>query len=68
VLFAVAVGSFAGLLYRKKYIAKGNERITMDHIFNGTFAAEQYSLNWVPEGVLTATGGADSQFDTFHLI
>lgn len=26
-------------------------RITMDHIFNGTFSPEKKSLHWVPQGV-----------------
>ena len=52
VSFAAVIGVFAGLSYKEtKHIVRGNEQITMDHIFNGTFSAERASLNWVPEGV-----------------
>jgi hypothetical protein len=27
------------------------KKITLDHIFNGTFGAEQRSLRWIPEGL-----------------
>ncbi|ETW78834.1 dipeptidyl aminopeptidase [Heterobasidion irregulare TC 32-1] len=50
VSFAAVIGVFAGLSYKEtKHIVRGNEQITMDHIFNGTFSAERASLNWVPE-------------------
>ena len=45
------VGLFAAFNYKEtRRIIPGNEHITMDHLFNRTFAAERASLSWVPEG------------------
>ncbi|KAJ7598829.1 dipeptidyl aminopeptidase [Mycena floridula] len=41
----IAAHTYAGVTYR----APGSLRITMDHIFNGTFAVQRRSLEWVPE-------------------
>ena len=51
---AAAIGIFgaftyAGTSYRR---VVGARKITMDHIFNGTFYAQGHHLNWVPEGLL----------------
>lgn len=47
-----AIGLFAALSYKETHRALlGNEHITMDHIFNGTFAVDRTSISWVPEGV-----------------
>jgi dipeptidyl aminopeptidase len=46
------IGLFAALSYKDtKRIVPGNERITLDHVFNGTFAVSKTALSWVPEGV-----------------
>ncbi|KAH9991150.1 dipeptidyl peptidase IV N-terminal region-domain-containing protein [Russula vinacea] len=45
-----AIGLFAALSYKEtKRAVPGNERITMDHIFNGTFRVARTDLSWVPE-------------------
>jgi dipeptidyl aminopeptidase len=45
------IGLFAALSYKEvKRIVLGNERITLDHVFNGTFAVSRTELSWVPEG------------------
>jgi hypothetical protein len=47
-----AIGLFAALSYKEtKRAVPGNERITMDHIFNGTFRVARKDLSWVPEGM-----------------
>jgi hypothetical protein len=51
VAFAAVVGIAAGFMYKPSR-AIGTRRITMDHIFNGTFTPDQHSLHWVPEGAL----------------
>jgi hypothetical protein len=49
--FSGAIGLFAALSYKEtKRVAPGNKRITMDHIFNGTFNVARTGLSWVPEG------------------
>ena len=46
------IGLFAALSYKeRKRVVPGNERITMDHIFNGTFRVARTDLSWVPEGM-----------------
>ncbi|KAF8493019.1 dipeptidyl aminopeptidase [Russula emetica] len=48
--FSGAIGLFAALSYKEtKRAAPGNKRITMDHIFNGTFHVARTGLSWVPE-------------------
>lgn len=45
------IGLFAALSYKEvKRIVLGNERITLDHVFNGTFSVARTELTWVPEG------------------
>lgn len=44
------IGFIAATTYSQtKYLNLGTQRITMDHIFNGTFGAESHGLEWVPE-------------------
>jgi dipeptidyl aminopeptidase B len=51
--FSGAIGLYAALSYKEsKRAVPGNNRITMDHIFNGTFQVARTKLSWVPEGVL----------------
>ena len=46
------IGLFAALSYKeRKRAVPGNERITLDHIFNGTFRVARTDLSWVPEGM-----------------
>lgn len=40
-----AASTYGGTLYR----APGSERITMDHVFNGTFSADRGGIEWVKE-------------------
>jgi len=50
--FSGAIGLFAALSYKEsKRAAPGNKRISLDHIFNGTFHVARTGLSWVPEGV-----------------
>ncbi|KAF8739128.1 Dipeptidyl aminopeptidase, partial [Rhizoctonia solani] len=52
VLLAVLLGFLAARTYNQtsyRYRAPGNKHITMDHVFNGTFAADKRSLAWVSE-------------------
>jgi hypothetical protein len=45
------IGLFAALSYKEvKRIVLGNERMTLDHVFNGTFSVARTGLTWVPEG------------------
>ena len=49
---SAVIGLFAALSYKEtKRVIPGNERITLDHIFNDTFAVQRTALSWVPEGV-----------------
>lgn len=42
----------AGFTYSgKSYLIQGTRKITMDDIFDGTFAASGAEVNWVPEGM-----------------
>ena len=46
------IGLFAALSYKeRKRAVPGNERVTLDHIFNGTFHVSRTGLSWVPEGM-----------------
>jgi dipeptidyl aminopeptidase len=46
------IGLFAALSYKEtKRAVPGNERITLDHIFNGTFGVARTGLSWVSEGM-----------------
>ncbi|CAE6526034.1 unnamed protein product [Rhizoctonia solani] len=52
VLLAILLGFLAAQTYNQtsyRYRAPGNKHITMDHVFNGTFAADRQSLAWVSE-------------------
>jgi len=45
------IGIVAGFTYSgAQYHAPGQKKITLDHIFNGTFSANRPGLNWVREG------------------
>ncbi|KAF5341108.1 hypothetical protein D9611_005871 [Ephemerocybe angulata] len=57
---ACIIGVFAAMAYNVPGSRLLTQRITMDHIFNGTFYPEQVSLHWVPEagdGVFSASSG-----------
>ncbi|KAJ3759110.1 dipeptidyl aminopeptidase [Lentinula raphanica] len=41
----IAAHTYVGTVYR----LPGTRKITMDHIFNGTFGAERSVISWVPE-------------------
>ncbi|KAJ8455895.1 hypothetical protein ONZ45_g18849 [Pleurotus djamor] len=44
------IGIFAARSYTgSAYHTAGAQKITMDHVFNGTFYAQSQSLRWVPE-------------------
>jgi dipeptidyl aminopeptidase B len=46
------IGLFAAFSYKDTNRARpGSARITLDHVFNDTFAAERTTLLWVPEGL-----------------
>jgi hypothetical protein len=51
-LLATGIGISAGWMYQgiTDHVSKRQRRITMDHIFNGTFYADSEYLAWVPEG------------------
>ncbi|KAL4062523.1 dipeptidyl aminopeptidase [Scleroderma citrinum] len=51
VILSGCIGLFAATtLYNgKPYRSPGGRRITLDHIFNGTFSATTTSVDWVPE-------------------
>lgn len=52
IVLAATIGALAGSAYSAPSYAvvKGRKHITMDHVFNGTFAARTRSLAWVEEG------------------
>jgi dipeptidyl aminopeptidase len=51
VLLATLIGVLAGFAYSgTSFRSPGQQRITMDHVFNGTFWARRPDLNWVAEG------------------
>ncbi len=55
VSLAAVIGVIAGFTYSgTSYRTPGRQRITMDHIFNGTFYSNQPDLNWVAEGTWNA--------------
>jgi dipeptidyl aminopeptidase len=52
-LLATLIGFFAATSYKGGPVRAwntGSKKLTMDHIFNGTFWAERKTLRWVPEG------------------
>ncbi|KAF9037893.1 dipeptidyl aminopeptidase [Hymenopellis radicata] len=54
----IAAQSYVGTVYR----LPGYKKMTMDHLFNGTFFTEHKSLAWVPEagdGVFSIVDGND---------
>ncbi|OBZ74023.1 putative dipeptidyl-aminopeptidase B [Grifola frondosa] len=56
VIGIVAARSYTGTAYR----IQGMQHITMDHVFNGTFAAAKQNILWVPEagdGVFASSRG-----------
>lgn len=62
-VLAATIGFLAARSYRgTSFKTKGPNRITMDHIFNGTFRVESSDLHWVAEagdGVFSVTDGFD---------
>lgn len=52
VSLSAIIGMVAAFTYSgaSSYHAPGVKKITMDHVFNGTFAIESETLRWVPEG------------------
>lgn len=52
VILSGIIGILAAHTYSGKsyHVSTGIRRITMDHVFNGTFSADRASLHWVPEG------------------
>ncbi|KAG6917095.1 hypothetical protein DXG01_003915 [Tephrocybe rancida] len=51
----IALSSLIGVFAARSYkgaveYRTGTRKITMDHVFNGTFSAERKTVNWVPEG------------------
>ncbi|TFK19411.1 dipeptidyl-peptidase [Coprinopsis marcescibilis] len=64
---ACTVGVIAAVTYTAAPPPVGLRKITMDHIFNGTFSAQSQSLHWVPEagdGVFSvSTGGVINLVD-----
>ncbi|RDB18477.1 putative dipeptidyl-aminopeptidase B [Hypsizygus marmoreus] len=61
--FSVLIGIIAGFTYSEVPRHRpGSKKITMDHLFNGTFAIERKSVDWVPEagdGVFSVLEGND---------
>lgn len=55
--FAGLIGLIAASTYTDfpAYRQHGFRRITMDHMFNGTFVADHKSIHWVPEGESNVT-------------
>jgi len=54
VTFAGIIGVVASFMYSEtSSLSVGRRRLTMDHVFNGTFYASQPDLNWVAEGVIS---------------
>ncbi|EMD39367.1 hypothetical protein CERSUDRAFT_113004 [Gelatoporia subvermispora B] len=54
----LAAQSYAGTAFR----IRGTQRITMDHVFNGTFYAQRQGVLWVPEagdGVFAKSEGGN---------
>ena len=54
-VLAGLIGAFAGTVYSvpNHLVKSGTKHISMDHIFNGTFAVTTKTLNWVKEGQST---------------
>lgn len=64
VVTAGLIGVFAAFSYTgTSYQIRGTQHVTMEHIFNGTFAAEKRGVRWVPEG-----RDIFSSFDPFLMI
>ena len=53
VALSAIIGIVAGFTYSgAPYHTPGQKKITMDHVFNGTFYPNRPALNWVAEGPL----------------
>jgi len=51
VSLSALIGIIAGFTYTGAALSsEGIKRITMDHVFNGTFYANSVGINWVGEG------------------
>jgi len=51
-VFAAGIGALSALTYAgpSYSVVQGNKHMTMDHIFNGTFAPVTKRIDWVKEG------------------
>jgi hypothetical protein len=58
--FAALIGIIAAATYTDSgaYQRPGFRKITMDHMFNGTFSSVHKSIAWVPEGEVALMGAA----------
>ena len=53
VMLAALIGTMAASSYSgTSFHTPGARRITLDHVFNGTFGPDRKQLDWVPEGAL----------------
>ena len=51
VAIAALIGIFAALSYKgTPFQVHGSQKITMEHIFNGTFSAQTGDVRWIAEG------------------
>lgn len=53
VCLAGLIGIIAASAYSGAVMRHGSQKITMDHVFNGTFYAESHHLQWAPQGMLS---------------
>ncbi|KAF8335110.1 dipeptidyl aminopeptidase [Amanita rubescens] len=59
VCLAGLIGIIAASAYSGAVARHGSQKITMNHVFNGTFYAESHQLQWVPQagdGVISYAG------------
>ncbi|KAG5652732.1 hypothetical protein H0H81_003931 [Sphagnurus paluster] len=65
-LFSATVGIIAARNYQEvESYRPGTRKLTIDHMFNGTFSQERTSVNWVPEGIRNTVAG-DGVFSVFE--
>ena len=54
ILGASFIGYSAARSYKTDVIYRtGTQKLSMEHIFNGTFSVDRKSVNWVPEGAFS---------------
>jgi hypothetical protein len=53
VCLAGLIGIIAASAYSGAVARHGSQKITMNHVFNGTFYAESHELQWAPQGMLS---------------